>query len=497
MTTPVASPSRSQPVVLLIGLALAGAAVAAGALAAREPLAAIAVAAMAVLALAVIARPIALAAVIAFAIYLNVPGVLVVDHGAPQLAGAAVIALLVIPATLQLFRGQALIATTPFFLLLLLLAVNVVSTALSEHPGVAYDKTITLALEGVLLYLLVVNVVRTPADLRVMIWAVVAAAALLGALTLAHLLSGNRLDPYLGFAKPDAGYAEGYSTEFREAGPMGDPNYFAQVMVAALALALLRVRAERSRLGRTAAAVAVALILTGIVLSYSRGAALAVAIVLLGLLITGVVRLRYALALVVVAGVIIATVPGYSDRLSTLTAVRGATAASGSAGAADNSTRSRATEMLAAWYAFRDHPVLGVGPGVFPAYYEQYAQHVGIQTIARVRHGPQAGEQPQRAAHDMYLGIAAERGLVGLSVLFGIFALTLVGLARARRLAKGTPLADAAIGLMLALVAYLTAGIFLSLTYERYLWLLLALAGATCAIAGRMTRENMTRGVTW
>jgi hypothetical protein len=39
--------------------------------------------------------------------------------------------------------------------------------------------------------------------------------------------------------------------------------------------------------------------------------------------------------------------------------------------------------------------------------------------------------------------------------------------------------------LFLALLAYLVAGLFLSLAFERYFWLLLALAGAAGGVALR------------
>jgi len=63
-----------------------------------------------------------------------------------------------------------------------------------------------------------------------------------------------------------------------------------------------------------------------------------------------------------------------------------------------------------AWRAFRDHPVLGVGPGnyrtVFPRYFS----------------GEIATQRVWGSAHSLYLHQLAERGLLGLAALLALFA---------------------------------------------------------------------------
>ena len=80
------------------------------------------------------------------------------------------------------------------------------------------------------------------------------------------------------------------------------------------------------------------------------------------------------------------------------------------------------TEGLAALLAWADHPVIGVGPGQFPQYYRQYAEVVGIRVLAR-----------DREAHNLYLGMAAELGIIGITVFLVILGLTFRDLIRARR----------------------------------------------------------------
>ncbi|MDQ3875790.1 MAG: O-antigen ligase family protein, partial [Actinomycetota bacterium] len=137
----------------------------------------------------------------------------------------------------------------------------------------------------------------------------------------------------------------------------------------------------------------------------------------------------------------------------------------------------RATEMRAALLVFLDHPALGVGPDGFPLFYEEYAQRAGGYVHTRDR---ATGEVPQRAAHNFLLGIAAELGIAGVVAFVAIILATVRALLRARRcwLNERPDLEALATGMLVALGGYLAAGLFLSLAYERYFWLLMGLAAA-------------------
>jgi O-antigen ligase len=98
-----------------------------------------------------------------------------------------------------------------------------------------------------------------------------------------------------------------------------------------------------------------------------------------------------------------------------------------------------------------------------------------------VKFGPDKGTEPERQAHDVYLSVATDNGGVGLLVFLAIIFVTMRSLLRVRRRASDdgdAMTASLATGYALAIVGFLTAGIFLSLAYERYFWLLLALATA-------------------
>ncbi|MGH7128502.1 MAG: hypothetical protein ACREIV_08020, partial [Planctomycetaceae bacterium] len=85
----------------------------------------------------------------------------------------------------------------------------------------------------------------------------------------------------------------------------------------------------------------------------------------------------------------------------------------------------------------------------------------------------------------LYLHIAAEYGLPGIACFLIMVGLALRRLARMRRewLTANPVRARLATGFLLALVVYLTTGMFLHFSYARYFWILLALADAAVFIA--------------
>jgi putative inorganic carbon (HCO3(-)) transporter len=138
--------------------------------------------------------------------------------------------------------------------------------------------------------------------------------------------------------------------------------------------------------------------------------------------------------------------------------------------AADSSTKNRVTQMLASVLMFADNPITGVGPGMYPSYYQEYARIVGLKVKAT-----------DRQAHFLYGGLAAETGMFGL-ITFGLIVyVTMRDLWRIRSRWKIAypQYSHIATGLMLGLFTYLITGIFLHFAYVRFFWLVMGLAGAT------------------
>jgi O-antigen ligase len=171
--------------------------------------------------------------------------------------------------------------------------------------------------------------------------------------------------------------------------------------------------------------------------------------------------------------------PGYVERIVSLEGVSALVSEGG--GDTDNAILGRATSNLAALNVFVDYPIVGVGPGQFATYYLEYGNELGL----RFR------EEPRRA-HSMPLEVAADTGILGVLTLGAVFGTTLLGLWRARRawLTRNPEYAAWSTAFILAITGYLLTGLFLHLSYMRYLWLIIALANSLVWILDREARPE-------
>jgi len=438
------------------------------------------------------------AAVVAFVVvlYTNVAVLGGRMIGSPVVGGAILaavaIALIAIPVLFEiLVRRRGLVLDKPLLLMLGFLGTLCISTFISRDPRTAGAWLATYLVEGLLVYFLVINAVRSLRTLRRTVWGLLVAAAILASLGAYQEIAHDYSHQFGGLAQRDLTLGLGHEVESngkliptrervgianRAAGPIADPNRWAQLLLVILPLAVLRVRDEKSKKLRFAATVCTMLILGGIFLTYSRGGVLALAIVVLCMLGFKTLRWRHVVPAALVGGVLaIIIAPGVLNRLQTVADVPGLLS-DRTVSQSDGAVRGRLTEMLAAWHVFLDHPLLGVGPGHFSTYYSMdYMQDpdIAFRRINRPRH-----------AHSLYLELAAETGLLGVAIFTAIVVLVLWRLASVRRraLVMRPDLAPWAAGFWVAIVAYLAAGFFLQLSFQRYFWLFLALAGATVQV---------------
>ena len=240
--------------------------------------------------------------------------------------------------------------------------------------------------------------------------------------------------------------------EYRAAGPLGDANDFAFFLVAAVPMALALRTYGRPRLWVACAAICLA----GIAGSLSRGAALGLVVVTLWAVLAGHIKLRtaawsaafVATALVVVALLVPALV---SEKLEAKNKV------------ASTNVDERKIRWLVSAEMASDHPVLGIGPGGFEM---EYGRYVGDRD-------PNPTHQ-LKVAHQMYLEVAAELGLVGLA------AFLFVGFAgwHSAGLAHGGPDRALAVGVRAALIGMAVAAMFLTEQYYLPVWLFPAMGVA-------------------
>ena len=122
-----------------------------------------------------------------------------------------------------------------------------------------------------------------------------------------------------------------------------------------------------------------------------------------------------------------------------------------------------------------EKPLLGVGPGNFRFYYNELTDRP-------------AGTHNLYVAHNAYLDVAAELGLVGMVLFLLYLGMTMSRLTVAARRGYGPP--GYARALRVSLVIALVAAVFVSEQYYPPFWLIGGLATAIWAEGGRARREG-------
>jgi O-antigen ligase/polysaccharide polymerase Wzy-like membrane protein len=428
-----------------------------------------------------------------FLLYSNLPGVGVAFHGVPKPVAAAFPLLLAVPLVRDLLvRRQSFVLTPALFMLVLLLVVQALGAAFSIDPAKSFGAVTTFAVEGLALYLLMINVLRSKEVLRGASWALVAAGILMSVVPLFQQFTGTFQNNYGGLAQVDGlgfttteGGEEGAPSErqARLAGPVGEKNRYAQVMLVLVPIGLSCAFRARGLL-KLFALGATFCISLGFVLAFSRGGAIGMLCMLAVAVGLRLIDMRKAMFAAGGMALLLMAMPQYWKRLETIaTSVQVLDDDSGAA-AADGATRRRITEMMAAVRVFIDHPVIGVGPGLFKEYSQEYGNQDALRRI-----------ESGRRAHSLYLELAAETGGIGLALFLAALLVTFVGLAGARRLSlhADPELADLATTYLLALVCYCSTGVFLHLAYMRYFYVVLALGGAVAHVGYEAHRARQPR----
>jgi len=156
-------------------------------------------------------------------------------------------------------------------------------------------------------------------------------------------------------------------------------------------------------------------------------------------------------------------VPGLGSRLATLT----------DSGAAEEGLAERAFALEAGLAMFADHPALGVGVGNFELAQHEYARRIGSDSATPV------------APHNVYLQMAAEGGLPGISawLLFygGVVFAGFRSLILTSNLIEGvnhSPAQLMSAGIVAGLVGWAFASMFLHLSGFSVLVVVMAMAGS-------------------
>jgi O-antigen ligase len=317
-----------------------------------------------------------------------------------------------------------------------------------------------------LIVLIVTTLLQGVTMVHRVIWALLAAGIFLGTISVYQYLTGTLAYPYWGFGQAEVMHIVGKSSGYRLGGPLGSANAYAQILLVLIPLAFNRLWYERAPGGRLLAAWALGVCGLALVFTFSRGAFVAL-LVALGIMV--VRQPPRPLSLLLTTGLLVPLlllVPGqYTERLKTLVS-----AVTSSGQRSDASMRGRWSETLVGWRMFLEHPLVGVGWHNSFVHYRRYAKQVGLDS----RH-------EDRGTHNLYLQIAAETGLLGLSVFAALLCSMFRSLQRAGahlRSAGMPDMAEMVAAFGIGLVGYLTHSLVIHAAFPRFFWLLFGIAMA-------------------
>jgi putative inorganic carbon (HCO3(-)) transporter len=420
---------------------------------------------------------------LAFISYTMISEVLVDSHGLPSISKAILLLLVLILFARWILRGE-----TPGgagFALLLIIGYGI-TTSLSLFYAVDIDRAtqgLSDYIKDAAVVVIIVLILKRGDTLRHVTYSVLAGGIFLGAISAYQYLTGTFDNDYWGFGKAGIEDIVGELNDYRIGGPVGDPNFYGQLLLYVVPLAVERVQHERSIFWRMFAACALALSLLSIAFTFSRGTFLGAGIVLLAMMIRNPPR---PAVIVTIFGAGIATLmflmPQYLERMYTmvLTALH---IGNDIRAVQDTAIEGRLGEMRVALAVFLDHPLFGVGVGNYEHYFQQYSLALAL---------PQRGLD--RAAHSLYMELAAERGVVGLTayfVLIWYIVRTIMSSVRELR-AAASPYSDIAAAYGFSLLGFLVTSTFLHDKGGRFFWVLMGICLSLPAIAASEKRRVST-----
>jgi O-antigen ligase len=364
-----------------------------------------------------------------------------------------------------LARGRARLVWSPVFpLAVAFLAARGVALFAARDPIAAVPVLVELAKDLLFLFL-VTNLVVASRSYIGTARLIVAVLAALAALSLGQEFILNNATTFGGLSNI-AQEADPGGVTARHSGPGADPNFWARTLALVVPLALSLWSHHRWHQLRWLWLCAAAALCGGVWLTQSRGGLLAAGLAVLAWLLI-LSRRRLLLAVLpLLLGALLLT-PGVGSRLATLSSLGQA-----GSGGGDPSLVGRVNVQQAGIAMFLDHPAIGVGPGNFQVVESQYLRRLGL-----------AG--PVLAPHNLYLEMAAEAGLLGLTGWLLFYGCALLVATRAlilsRRLQRGPRPSHGVLlsaGLLAGLLGWAFASLFLHLAEFRVLLALVALAAA-------------------
>ena len=254
----------------------------------------------------------------------------------------------------------------------------------------------------------------------------------------------------------------------RLSGGFDDPNELAAVLVPAMVLACFAFVALPGRASRWAYAAAAVVMLYALAQTDSQAGLIALAVALLLAVVLGG-QARPIMAVGVVAFLFAAV--SYYTFVTKPVAIQTISS--------ENNVGGRESLWTVATHIVRDHPVAGVGAGNFVIVEPEYAfRDINLPRVDLV-------VRPE-LAHNSYLQVLAELGVVGLAAFLAVIGGSLLSALRAARtfaMSRDRELDLLSRGFLIGTIAMLVAYFFATNQYEKQLWLVLGVGPALLAVA--------------
>ncbi|HYG10214.1 MAG TPA: O-antigen ligase family protein [Pyrinomonadaceae bacterium] len=324
-------------------------------------------------------------------------------------------------------------------LVLLLCLCALLSIPLAIDPGEAWTAFNYPFIRAVAMFIVIVNVVRTPLRLKGLMF--------LG-LAVGIVLSAGAINDYrLGRVAVE----EGERVSGVVGGMFGNPNDMALHLVVMIPLAIGLLLSTRNLLAKPLYAVCALLMVGGIIASFSRGAFLGLlgASIVLGWKLGRRNRLLMIVLVAIFVVALVALAPGeYTERLSTIGSVN-----------RDASSSSRRDLLVRSIIVAIYNPVFGVGIGNFH--------------IVSIR---------ELVSHNAYTQVAAEMGLVAAVIYVSFIVVPIRRLSVIEHATyatrRGSRIYYLSVGLQASLIAFMISSFFGSVAYQFSVYYLVGYAVA-------------------
>lgn len=313
----------------------------------------------------------------------------------------------------------------------LILLTGILSVPFALEPARALQSFIEFG-KVILMFIVMVNVLRTEKRLRAIILLVLFASCVLSMAALTDYLRGHLA-------------LEGRRIAGLIGGLFSNPNDLALHLVTMIPISLVLMIGSRGLLKKAVYLCCSLLLMAGLVATFSRGGFLGFMCVAAFMVWKLARRNRVilgGLAIAIILSIIALAPSAYRSRISTTS---------------DDSAIARTDDLKRSILIAARHPLLGVGMDNYILY-----------------------SNSNKATHNAYTQVASEMGL-GALILYITFLLT--PLSRLRKVEQATragkripPLHYLAIGLQASLVGYMVVSFFASVAYQWYVYYLVAYA---------------------